>query len=100
MAANGVRVEWCGLGALPRQYGEGDTAVYALRDVDLDVEREKLTAVMGRSGSGKSTLMHLLAELGPPHCKLGETAAVVAQAWVSSAPARCARASRGTRHPS
>jgi putative ABC transport system ATP-binding protein len=52
--------------ALSRQYGEGDTAVHALRGVDLDVQREKLTAVMGPSGSGKSTLMHLLAGLDRP----------------------------------
>jgi putative ABC transport system ATP-binding protein len=52
--------------ALGRQYGEGDTAVQALRGVDLDVQREKLTAVMGPSGSGKSTLMHLLAGLDKP----------------------------------
>jgi len=52
--------------ALSRQYGEGDTAVQALRGVDLDVQREKLTAVMGPSGSGKSTLMHLLAGLDRP----------------------------------
>jgi len=51
---------------LGRQYGEGDTAVQALRGVDLDVQREKLTAVMGPSGSGKSTLMHLLAGLDKP----------------------------------
>ena len=51
---------------LSRQYGEGDTAVQALRGVDLDVQREKLTAVMGPSGSGKSTLMHLLAGLDQP----------------------------------
>ena len=51
---------------LTRVYGEGETAVHALRDVTLDVEREKLTAVMGPSGSGKSTLMHLLAALDRP----------------------------------
>src|SRR5919201_1382293 len=51
---------------LSRQYGEGDTAVQALRGVNLDVQREKLTAVMGPSGSGKSTLMHLLAGLDKP----------------------------------
>ena len=38
----------------------------ALAGVDLDVSREKLTAVMGPSGSGKSTLMHLLAGLDRP----------------------------------
>jgi putative ABC transport system ATP-binding protein len=51
---------------LSRTYGEGETAVRALCTVDLDVQREKLTAVMGPSGSGKSTLMHLLAGLDSP----------------------------------
>jgi len=49
-----------------RQYGEGDTCVHALRGVTLDVDRGKLTAVMGPSGSGKSTLMHILAGLDKP----------------------------------
>jgi putative ABC transport system ATP-binding protein len=49
-----------------RRYGEGDTAVDALRGIDLDIERSKLTAVMGPSGSGKSTLMHILAGLDKP----------------------------------
>ena len=49
-----------------RVYGEGPTAVHALRGVSLDVERGKLTAVMGPSGSGKSTLMHILAGLDRP----------------------------------
>src|SRR5881398_187236 len=51
---------------LTRRYGEGDTAVDALRGVNLEVERGKLTAVMGPSGSGKSTLMHILAALDTP----------------------------------
>jgi putative ABC transport system ATP-binding protein len=49
-----------------RRYGEGDTAVHALRGVSVDVARGQLTAVMGPSGSGKSTLMHILAGLDKP----------------------------------
>ena len=51
---------------ITRRYGEGDTAVDALRGVSLDVVQGKLTAVMGPSGSGKSTLMHILAALDRP----------------------------------
>jgi putative ABC transport system ATP-binding protein len=51
---------------LSRHYGQGDTTVHALRGVDLEVQTERLTAVMGPSGSGKSTLMHILAGLDQP----------------------------------
>jgi len=51
---------------LSRRYGEGDTAVDALRGVSLEVAEGNLTAVMGPSGSGKSTLMHILAGLDKP----------------------------------
>ncbi len=49
-----------------RRYGEGDTAVDALRGVSVDIAAGRLTAVMGPSGSGKSTLMHILAGLDQP----------------------------------
>jgi putative ABC transport system ATP-binding protein len=49
-----------------RRYGEGETAVDALRGVSVDIAAGQATAVMGPSGSGKSTLMHILAGLDKP----------------------------------
>ena len=49
-----------------RRYGEGESAVHALRGLSLAVPAGQLTAVMGPSGSGKSTLMHILAGLDSP----------------------------------
>jgi putative ABC transport system ATP-binding protein len=49
-----------------RRYGEGDTAVDALRGVSLEVQPGQLTAIMGPAGSGKSTFMHILAALDRP----------------------------------
>jgi putative ABC transport system ATP-binding protein len=49
-----------------RRFGEGETAVDALRGVDVEFARGSFTAIMGPSGSGKSTLMHILAGLDRP----------------------------------
>ena len=74
MTTTVVQDEHPGADALPvvtaanvvRRYGEGDTAVDALRGVSVDIAAGRLTAVMGPSGSGKSTLMHILAGLDVP----------------------------------
>ncbi len=62
-AQNGVAVR---AADVTRRYGEGATAVDALRGVSLEVGHGELIAIMGPSGSGKSTLMHILAGLDKP----------------------------------
>ena len=49
-----------------KTYGEGDTAVHALRGISLTVARGEYLAIMGQSGSGKSTLMNILGCLDIP----------------------------------
>jgi putative ABC transport system ATP-binding protein len=49
-----------------RRFGEGQTAVDALRGVSVDFPKGELTGIVGPSGSGKSTLMHILAGLDHP----------------------------------
>ncbi len=49
-----------------KRFGEGETAVDALRGVEVEFARGSFTAIMGPSGSGKSTLMHILAGLDRP----------------------------------
>jgi putative ABC transport system ATP-binding protein len=52
--------------ALTKTYGSGDTAVDAVRDVDLDVASGEVLLVMGPSGSGKTTLLLMLGALLRP----------------------------------
>ena len=48
------------LTSVSKVYGEGDTAVHALKGLNLRVPRGEFIAIMGPSGSGKSTLMNIL----------------------------------------
>ena len=51
---------------LTKRYEVGGEEIYALRDVDLDIDRNEYLAITGPSGSGKTTLMNLLGCLDTP----------------------------------
>lgn len=51
---------------LTKIYGEGPTAVHALRGVDLDILQGEFVVLLGASGSGKSTLLNILGGLDSP----------------------------------
>ena len=48
---------------LTKVYGEGHSAVHALRGVDLDVPEGEIVVLLGPSGSGKSTLLNIIGGL-------------------------------------
>jgi putative ABC transport system ATP-binding protein len=43
-----------------KHYGEGVSLFYALKDINLDINKEEIVVILGPSGSGKSTLMNLI----------------------------------------
>ena len=45
---------------LVKTYGAGETAVHALKGVDLDVFESELLLLLGASGSGKTTLISIV----------------------------------------
>jgi putative ABC transport system ATP-binding protein len=49
-----------------KTYGAGPNAVHAIADIDLEVDRGSLIAIMGPSGSGKSTLLTISGSLEEP----------------------------------
>jgi putative ABC transport system ATP-binding protein len=48
---------------LTKVYGEGETAIAALRGVDLDVPASAMVVLLGPSGSGKSTFLNIVGGL-------------------------------------
>lgn len=49
-----------------KTYGDGETAVKALKDVSFSVPKGEFVAVVGESGSGKSTLLNMIGALDTP----------------------------------
>ena len=45
---------------------EGGKSFFALRDVSIEIERGKLTVLVGKSGSGKTTLMNIIGAIDMP----------------------------------
>jgi putative ABC transport system ATP-binding protein len=61
MAGKGIRIE-----GLRKRYGKGDTAVDALKHVDMQVAPGEVVGLIGPSGSGKSTLLKCLGAVIEP----------------------------------
>ena len=61
MRDNGIRIE-----GLRKRYGAGDTAVDALKNVNMTVAPGEVVGLIGPSGSGKSTLLKCLGAIIEP----------------------------------
>ncbi|WP_020678051.1 ABC transporter ATP-binding protein [Geopsychrobacter electrodiphilus] len=61
MSGKGIRIE-----GLKKRYGRGDTAVDALKGVDMQVAPGEVVGLVGPSGSGKSTLLKCLGAVIEP----------------------------------
>jgi len=61
MSLNGIRIE-----GLRKRYGAGDTAVDALKNVNMTVAPGEVVGLIGPSGSGKSTLLKCLGAIIEP----------------------------------
>jgi len=54
------------LTGVSRRYDVGGGAVYALRDIDLEIDEGEFVVVLGPSGSGKTTLLNMIGALDLP----------------------------------
>ena len=61
MTGKGIHIE-----GIKKRYGKGDTAVDALKNVDMQVAPGEVVGLIGPSGSGKSTLLKCLGAVIEP----------------------------------
>jgi putative ABC transport system ATP-binding protein len=61
MTGKGIRIE-----GLKKRYGSGNTAVEALKGVDMQVAPGEVVGLIGPSGSGKTTLLKCLGAVIEP----------------------------------
>ena len=52
--------------SITKTYGQGEAAVYALKNADFSVSKGEFVAIVGESGSGKSTLLNIMGALDNP----------------------------------
>lgn len=52
--------------SISKTYGDGETAVRALKNVNFSVSKGEFVAIVGQSGSGKSTLLNMIGALDTP----------------------------------
>ena len=51
---------------LSKIYGKGETKVEALKNINLEIKKGEIIAIIGESGSGKSTLLHMIGGVDKP----------------------------------
>lgn len=51
---------------LQKQYGQGDAAIFAIRDISFRIESGEFVGMMGESGAGKSTLLSIMGAMNAP----------------------------------
>ena len=77
MSGKGIHIE-----SLSKRYGDGDTAVFALRDVNMHVAPGEVVGLIGPSGSGKSTLLKCLgAVIEPTAGRMTGDEVIYADGW-------------------
>lgn len=63
---SGMRESVVSLRSVAKRHGDGDRAVWALREISLEIRRGEFVSLIGPSGSGKTTTLNVIAGLDTP----------------------------------